>query len=115
VTYTDELAYGELLYTMMREKGVHVWDQRPMFLTLAHSEADIASVIRVFKECVADMQASGFMPGKTESADLGGAVVQGLTTSAPVAGARLGRDPQGNPAWYVADPNQPGKYVQVEA
>jgi glutamate-1-semialdehyde aminotransferase len=114
VTYTEELAYGELLYTMMREKGVHIWDQRPIFLTLAHSEADIAFVTRVFKECVLDMQASGFMPGaKAHQANAIDA--PGLRTQASSVGARLGRDREGNPAWFVADPQNPGKYVQVEA
>lgn len=28
-------------------------------------------------------------------------------------GARLGRDAHGKPAWFVPDPNRPGKYVQV--
>jgi hypothetical protein len=32
---------------------------------------------------------------------------------APQPGARLGRDPEGTPAWYVSDPGRPGKYLQV--
>jgi acyl transferase domain-containing protein len=28
-------------------------------------------------------------------------------------GARLGRDERGRPAWFVPDPNRPGKYIQV--
>ena len=31
----------------------------------------------------------------------------------PVPGAMLGRDPEGNPAWYVTDPERPGKYLMV--
>jgi acyl transferase domain-containing protein len=31
----------------------------------------------------------------------------------PVPGARLGRDAAGNEAWFVPDPNRPGKYLQV--
>jgi len=31
----------------------------------------------------------------------------------PVSGARLGRDPEGNPAWYMPDPSRPGKYLKV--
>jgi len=29
------------------------------------------------------------------------------------AGARLGREPDGRPAWFVADPGRPGKYLKV--
>jgi len=35
--------------------------------------------------------------------------------SPPVPGARLGRDPDGKPAWYVANPDMPGKYIKVDA
>jgi acyl transferase domain-containing protein len=33
----------------------------------------------------------------------------------PVPGARLGRDAAGNEAWFVPDPDRPGKYLQVTA
>jgi acyl transferase domain-containing protein len=33
---------------------------------------------------------------------------------APVAGARLGRDADGNAAWFVPDPERSGKYLRVE-
>jgi acyl carrier protein len=29
------------------------------------------------------------------------------------AGARLGRQPDGRPAWFIADPNRGGKYLKV--
>jgi hypothetical protein len=32
----------------------------------------------------------------------------------PIApGARLGRNPEGSPAWFLADPARPGKYLKV--
>jgi hypothetical protein len=34
-------------------------------------------------------------------------------TESPVPGARLGRDKEGNPAWFIMDPDRPGKYLQV--
>jgi hypothetical protein len=30
-----------------------------------------------------------------------------------IAGARLGRDAQGNKAWFVPDPDRPGKFLQL--
>jgi acyl carrier protein len=32
----------------------------------------------------------------------------------PHAGARLGRDPSGKPAWFVPKPGHPGKYVKAD-
>ena len=31
----------------------------------------------------------------------------------PVDGAKLGRDKDGNPAWFVADSNNKGEYVKI--
>jgi hypothetical protein len=30
-------------------------------------------------------------------------------------GARLGKDPEGRPAWFVPNPDAPGKYLRVTA
>jgi acyl carrier protein len=43
----------------------------------------------------------------------GGARVGFDAAHPPAAGARLGRDPSGKPAWYIPDPNAPGKYLKV--
>ena len=32
----------------------------------------------------------------------------------PIPGARLGRDEKGNPVWYIADPEEKGKYIKVD-
>ncbi len=107
--YTQDQPYGDLLFAMLRDRGVHIWDGFPCFLTLAHSEADLTLIVRAFKESVAEMQESGFLPPRTQQ------VAPVLDAAAPpVPGARLGRDPSGNPAWYVPHPEQPGKYVKLE-
>ena len=31
-----------------------------------------------------------------------------------VHGARLGRDRNGNPAWFLADPDRAGEYLKVD-
>lgn len=108
VTYSPEAPFGGLLFYLLREKGVHIWEHRPCFFTLAHSDADIALVTQAFKETVAEMQAAGFLPRPTN-----GHVNGSKTNTPPQAGAKLGRDPEGNPAWYVPDPDRPGKYLQV--
>ena len=109
ISYPAELPYAQLLFYLLREKGVHIWDHRPCFLTLSHTDADIELVTRAFKDSVAELQAIGFLPGvaaMTASSELD-------RNQPPQAGARLGKDPQGNPAWYVPDPNRFGKYLQV--
>jgi glutamate-1-semialdehyde aminotransferase len=111
ITYPHELPYANLLFYLLREKGVHVWDHRPCFFTLAHTDEDIELVIRAFKDSVAELQANGFLPGA--SLTNGNGKID--RNRPPQPGARLGRDPEGNPAWYIPDPDRVGKYLQVGA
>lgn len=117
VTYPHELPYGGLLFYLLREKGVHIWEHRPCFFTLAHSDRDIEFVTKAFKDSVAEMQAAGFLPHSeaavTASNGNGNGASPNGRNRPPQPGARLGRDPEGNPAWYVPDPERPGKYLQV--
>jgi hypothetical protein len=109
IVYTSDQPFGDLLFYLMRDHGVHIYDGFPCFLTTAHSEADIALIARAFKQSVAEMQESGFLPG---SAATRPAMSLDANTP-PVSGARLGRDPQGNPAWFVPNPAEPGKFVKL--
>ena len=124
ITYPQDFTHGELLFYSLREKGIHIWDHRPCFLTLAHSDADIAFAKEAFKNSIAELQSAGFLAAPS------GATVKVLefnkngntngsksstafANNSPVPGAKLGRDPNGNPAWYIADPERPGKHLQV--
>jgi amino acid adenylation domain-containing protein len=114
IAYPHELTWGGLLFYLLREKGVHVWEHRPCFLTLAHSNEDIEFVVQAFKNSVAEMQAAGFLPKPTSDAGLLKVSSGGVERNRPPqADARLGRDPQGKPAWFIPDPERSGKYLQV--
>ncbi|MCA9583241.1 MAG: hypothetical protein KC416_15685, partial [Myxococcales bacterium] len=60
------------------------------------------------------MQDAGFLPGQKP-----GTLKHSLRPGAqsaeapPVPGAKLGKDPEGNPAWFAPDPDRPGKYIRV--
>ena len=112
----EDVQYGELLFTLMREKGIHIWDGFPCFTTDAHTDAEIDTLIKCFTESADALLAAGFLGG---TAAVNGAA-NGATSTAvanhaepPVPHARLGRDEIGNPAWFLPNPDQPGKYVQV--
>ena len=113
IKFTADLPYSTLLFTLMREKGVHIWDNFPCFLTEAHSAADVQQIVAAFTASVAELVANFLPPvAQPESA------VRQPTPSAalnrpPVPGARLGRDATGNPAWFLNDPVRPGRYVQL--
>ncbi len=105
--YTAEQPHGDLLFYMLRDRGVHVYDGFPCFMTASHSTEDLRLVVDAFTSAVAEMQEGGFLPPRpAESAPA-------AVGAPPVPGARLGRARDGSPAWFVAHPNEPGRYVQV--
>jgi amino acid adenylation domain-containing protein len=108
--YTDEHPWGDLLFVMLRDRGVHIMDGFPCFFTTAHTHADVDTIIQAFKSAVTEMQESGFLPEPRSKAT----TPQLDASRPPVPGARLGRDSEGNPAWFVPSPNQPGKYQKLE-
>ena len=115
IKFDQEIPYGELLFTLMREKGIHIWDGFPCFMTEAHTDAEMDIVIQQFTDSIDELIEAGFFVAK--STEMPKKVPVGLTIAAdipPVSGARLGRDRQGNPAWFTPNPDQPGNYLQVE-
>ena len=99
VSFPSGSPYASLFYTMMRDRGVHVWEGRCWFLTTAHTDEDLELVLEAFRDTLAEMQAADLLPG---------------SPAPPVPGARRGWDPEGREAWFVPDPARPGKYLRVE-
>ena len=114
IKFKEDIAYGELLFTLLRNKGIHIWDGFPCFLTEAHTNQDVDTIIARFAESVQALIDAGFLPKNVKELPkktATGAIFAFNTP--PTPGARLGRDEEGNPAWFVPNPDQPGKYLQV--
>ena len=60
-SFPSEVRFGSLFYYHLREKGVHIQEGFPCFLTTAHSEADVEHIIRAFQESVVEMQQGGLL------------------------------------------------------
>jgi glutamate-1-semialdehyde aminotransferase len=105
--HVAEHPYADVLFYMLRDRGIHVYDGFPCFLTTAHSDEDVAAIVEAFRESLVEMQEAGFLPEPAR------APVAFHAAEPPVPGARLGRDANGDPAWYVPNPEQPGKYLRV--
>ncbi|MBV7338363.1 hypothetical protein KFU94_61080 [Chloroflexi bacterium TSY] len=56
------MPYGELLFYLIREKGVHIYDGFPCFLTMAHTDNDVEIIIRAIKKSIVELQQAGFLP-----------------------------------------------------
>ena len=108
--FDEEHPLQDLLFAMMRSRGIHILDNFPCFFTTAHSEADFQAIAKAWKEAVLELQEAQLLPRS---------VLTPLTVMDAdkpiVPGARLGRDHEGRPAWYVENPEVPGQYMRVSA
>nr|WP_229321281.1 polyketide synthase [Larkinella knui] len=111
----EEIPYSELLFVLMREKGIHIWDGFPCFITEAHTDAEIDQVLRLFRESIQEMIDADIFKSNPKTAASNEKNGPTYTfNEPPTPDARLGRDRDGNPAWFISDPDQPGKYLQIK-
>src|SRR5258706_7625274 len=65
-SFPTDFPLGSLLHYHLRAKGIYLLEGFPCFLTTAHSDADIASIVRAFDESIQEMQAGGILQGRSE-------------------------------------------------
>ncbi len=70
VKFDDDFKHGGLLFFHLREKGIHAWDNRLLFLSTAHTEEDLANLVRAFGESLAEMKVGGFLPAKDAPSEI---------------------------------------------
>ena len=61
-SFPPDFRFGSLLYYLLRERGIHIQEGFPCFLTTAHSDADILQVVKAFEDSVAELKAAGMLP-----------------------------------------------------
>jgi glutamate-1-semialdehyde aminotransferase len=106
--FLEDHPLQDLLFAMMRSRGVHILDNFPCFYTTAHSEADFQTITQAYKDSVIELQEGRFLPRNVATPRT---VMD--AEHPPQPGARLGREPDGRPAWFVPDPGQAGHYLKV--
>jgi amino acid adenylation domain-containing protein len=52
--------FASLFYFYMRDKGIHVREGFPCFMTTAHSDTDIEAIVRAFEESAIEMREADF-------------------------------------------------------
>lgn len=117
--FATESPWNSLFYPWLRSKGIHIYENRTWFLTAAHSRRDMARTVKAIEETVSEMMHAGFLApleqpsARTDIIPHRARVV--TAADAPAPGARLGRDPRGDVAWFVADPRRAGRHRRIGA
>jgi len=61
-TFPSDVRFGSILYYLLREKGIHIQEGFPCFLSTAHSEEDVERVYAAFAASVAEMRDGELLP-----------------------------------------------------
>lgn len=111
--FTHEQPYGELFFLLLREAGLHIFEGRPCFLTLAHTDADVEAIVRAFRWATEQMFAGDFFVHAARPAEQALAIAKADPYASPAPGARLGRHADGRPGWFLPDPARAGGWQAV--
>lgn len=58
----EEGELATLLFFHLRNRGIHVLENFPSYMTAAHTDEDVERIIAAFKDSVLEMQADGILP-----------------------------------------------------
>jgi len=86
--FPPEHRLAGLLFYLLRERGIHIWENRALVITTAHTEDDFARLTAAFRESLSDMCAGEFLPATAGSRRT--AIVM---HSAPLAETPAGGEP----------------------
>lgn len=64
VTFTEHQEYADLLFFELRNRGILTYEGRPIFLTTAHSDADLAAIRDAFMESATALMEVGLLDGR---------------------------------------------------
>ncbi|MEP2281001.1 amino acid adenylation domain-containing protein [Maribacter sp.] len=114
--FKKDIPYSELLFVSMREKGIHIWDGFPCFLTTAYTSDDVDFLMKTLLASINELVAVGILSKEGVNGNHVASPQSSFEklNTPPVPGARLGRDEKGQPAWYVADASQESGYLKID-
>ena len=113
LNFTEDIPYSELLFVLLREKGIHIWDGFPCFLTEPYTQKDLDKISNAILESCNALVAAKILNPREEENNIKDKPTSKQLNTPPVSGAKLGRDEFGNPAWYIKEPVN-GNYVKID-
>ena len=63
IHFPSEWKLAPLFYYAMRERGVHIQEGFPCYLTTAHTQQDLQSILEAFREVIGELHEAGILPG----------------------------------------------------
>ncbi len=79
ISVPAEFKYGALLFCHLRDRGIHIFENRLFVFTTAHTEEDTTRLLEAMEDSLKEMQQGGFLP--TESSSGNGSAIEPRDTS----------------------------------
>ncbi|MFP2994596.1 amino acid adenylation domain-containing protein [Spongiivirga sp. MCCC 1A20706] len=114
VKFLEDIPYAELFFVLMREKGIHIWDGFPCFLTDAYNDDDLAKIKKTILECIDQLITADILPASDKPTENKVRTNSKSLNTPPVPGAKLGLDDEGNPAWFIPDMKNEGDFLKID-
>ncbi len=57
--YDKPMKFFSLLFHFLRDRGLHIWEGRPCFISTAHSDEDLAFIVDCFRSSAIEMRDAG--------------------------------------------------------
>jgi amino acid adenylation domain-containing protein len=70
VVPSADFKYSGLLFALLRHRGIHIWENRPCFVSTAHTDADLEQVVKAFAESIEELRNAGFFSASQPAAKL---------------------------------------------
>src|SRR4029453_3820220 len=62
IKVTEERDLATLLFYHLRDRGIHVLEGFPSYMTAAHTDGDVDQIVAAFKDSVLEMQEDEVLP-----------------------------------------------------
>lgn len=62
LTLAPEFRWGGLVFYLLRERGLHVWENRAIVFTTAHGDDDANRLVQALDESLVELEHGGFLP-----------------------------------------------------
>lgn len=85
IKFTSETVYSDLFFTLMREKGIHILDGFPCFVTDSFTPKEIETIANKFEESTCELIEAGFFPHAGKVPGLSNIVITDKVSALPEA------------------------------
>ncbi|HVW86990.1 MAG TPA: amino acid adenylation domain-containing protein, partial [Bryobacteraceae bacterium] len=75
IGFPADRKFAALLHYMLRDRGIHIYENRAFVMTTAHTDDNLARLVSAFRESLLEMLSGGFLTGHAPAAKIAAASI----------------------------------------